>query len=174
MIEQLTKEKLEKKVRICNIGLGTSMVGIVAGIILTLGGIFFNSQLRRIPIPTTYTNYKNAQTTLDMLRNKRLERRLEFPYKIQETNEVQNMIYTPQQRKLDELTVNAIIEVQNDISEMENKPEIKQYCAEIARINHNVLKSFYTGMVTYALGLAGFTASLFKKCKYKSKIRNLE
>ncbi len=177
--KQNSKEQLEAKVKNYNRLFRASLCTYIAGIALIVSGLLYSTnQHKGILEPRAYKEYISAKTTLSMLENlerqDNLTRRLDFPYQTQEINDVENAIYGDSQRRINEPITKAIIKVQNDISEMENNPEIRSYQAETAQVDKNASMFLRGGFLTALLSTLWVGFSISKKDKYKSQIKKLQ
>ena len=164
-------EKLEKKVRTYNFLKKISPIPFVASVILALGSVFYNPSL---PEPQIFKDYQNAQKIKNILEKERqeLSQKINLPYKTKETESAFKILYNGWAGQTNTLN-EAIMGIENSISEIEENSELKQFFEqqEIAGESHTK-RNIGTFLLALLLG-TGMNYSFDKSRKYRKELENL-
>ena len=155
-----------------------SMISLGLGGVLFLSGIAYSVINIVNPSPTKpeiVQTYNNAQTTLNKLESLRedLSERLNVPYDIPEVRGTLDSVFEREKEQIAQLD-RAIMSVREDISEMLQNEEFKDYFKRVNRRNRAIDNGFNFASYTLLLCTLGTLACLSKQTKSYNKRRKLE
>jgi len=124
--------------------------------------------------PETYREYLGAKKTLSRLETKRnsLASKLQVEYETPEVREALDNLYKSERAKISELD-RAIVSVREDIDEMKQKPEIRDYEKKEEKIIRRTMIQFLGGFLGCLLSISVAAYFAGKEMKYKIE-RNFE